>query len=146
MKEQKTFYPSSKDIKREWVIVDAENQTLGRIASQIAFIIKGKHKTTYSPSVDMGDFVVVINADKVKVSGNKSRDKKYHFHSRYPGGLKTFSFSELIKRSPTRVLQLAVKGMLPHNRLGRQMINKLKCYAGSSHPHEAQQPKVLSLN
>jgi large subunit ribosomal protein L13 len=146
MKEQKSYYPSSKDVTRNWVIVDAENQTLGRIASQIAFVIKGKHKTTYSPSVDMGDFVVVINADKVKVTGNKGRDKKYHFHSRYPGGLKTYSFSELIKRSPSRVLQLAVKGMLPHNRLGRQMINKLKCYAGPNHPHEAQQPKELVLN
>lgn len=146
MKEQKTYYPSSKEINRDWILINAENQTLGRLASQVAAILKGKHKTSYSPSVDMGDFVVIINSDKVIVTGNKNRDKKYHFHSRYPGGLKTFSFADLMKRDSNRVIQLAVKGMLPHNRLGRQMITKLKCYAGANHPHEAQQPKEMVLN
>jgi len=145
MKEQKTLYPSGKNIKREWVIIDAENQTLGRLASKIAHVLKGKHKATYSPAVDMGDFVVVTNIEKIVVTGNKSRDKKYHFHSRYPGGLKTFSFAELLQRNPERVLRHAVKGMLPHNRIGRQMIKKMKAYAGSAHPHEAQQPKELVL-
>lgn len=145
MKEQKSLYPSAVNVDREWILVDAENETLGRLASKIAFRLRGKHKPTFSPSVDMGDFVVVINADKIKVTGNKFNDKKYHFHSRYPGGLKTFSFGEMLKRKPDQVLFMAVKGMLPHNRLGRQMITKLKCYTGTSHPHEAQQPKKVSF-
>lgn len=145
MKKQKTYYAVPSDIKRDWFSVDAEGQTLGRLASNIASVLRGKHKPSYTPSMDTGDFVVVTNVEKLTVTGNKVKDKKYYFHSRYPGGLKTFSFEGLQQRDARRVLYLAVKGMLPHNRLGRKMLTKLKLYVGSNHPHTAQNPKSLEI-
>ena len=130
---------------QNWLLVDADGQTLGRMATAIATRLRGKHKAEYTSHVDTGDFVVVINAEKVKVTGNKASDKMYHSHSGYPGGLKSISFEKLIDRTPERVIQLAVKGMLPRTPLGRAMFKKLKVYAGSEHPHSAQQPKSVQL-
>ncbi|MFZ5917208.1 MAG: 50S ribosomal protein L13 [Chloroflexota bacterium] len=141
----KTYTVKPGDIKRQWYLVDADGQTLGRLASQIASILKGKHKPIYSPYVDVGDFVVVINAGKVHVTGRKMLQKMYHHHSGYPGGLTSVSLRDLLKRHPARVIELAVRGMLPKNRLGRRMITKLKVYAGNEHPHEAQKPQALEL-
>jgi len=132
-------------VERDWYVVDAEGKTLGRLASQIAHILRGKHKPTYTPHVDTGDFVIVINADKIKVTGNKADQKKYYSHSGYPGGLKEMNFNELMAKHPTRAIYIAVKGMLPHNRLGRAMLKKLKVYAGPDHPHSAQMPKKLEI-
>jgi len=126
-------------------VVDAEGKTLGRLASEIAKILKGKHKPIYSPHLDVGDFVIVINAEKVRVTGRKLDQKFYYRHSGYPGGLKSISLRDQLARHPTRVLKAAVRGMLPKNRLGRRMIKKLKIYAGKEHPHQAQQPKELVL-
>jgi large subunit ribosomal protein L13 len=126
-------------------VVDARGQTLGRLASEIAKILKGKHKPIYTPHLDTGDFVIVINAEKVHVTGNKMDQKMYYRHSGYPGGLKSITLREQLKRHPTRVIRSAVKGMLPHNRLGRATLKKLKVYAGDAHPHEAQQPKPLEF-
>jgi large subunit ribosomal protein L13 len=141
----KSYTPRPQDIKREWWIVDAEGKTLGRLASQIAMILRGKHKPMYSPHMDTGDFIVVINCEKIHVTGNRLDDKFYHRHSEYPGGLTSISLRDQLKRHPDRVIQEAVKGMLPKNSLGRQMIKKLKIYAGPAHPHAAQQPKTLEL-
>jgi large subunit ribosomal protein L13 len=141
----RTFTEKTADIDRKWFVVDAEGQTLGRLASRIAPILRGKHKPTYTPHLDCGDFVVVINAEKVRVTGRKLDQKFYYRHSGYPGGLKSTSLRDQLDRYPERVLQSAIKGMLPKNRLGRQMIRKLKVYAGASHPHSAQQPKPLDL-
>jgi large subunit ribosomal protein L13 len=132
-------------VDQNWLLVDADGQTLGRMATAIATRLRGKHKAEYTSHVDTGDFVVVINAEKVKVTGNKASDKMYHSHSGYPGGLKSISFEKLIDRTPERVIQLAVKGMLPRTPLGRAMFKKLKVYAGSEHPHSAQQPKSVQL-
>jgi large subunit ribosomal protein L13 len=134
----KTYSPKAKDIKREWWVIDAEDKTLGRIATQIANLLMGKHKPIYAPHIDTGDYVVVINAAKVKVTGEKAEQKIYYRHSGYPGGLKSQRFEELFGKNPVRVMELAVKGMLPHNRLGRAMFKKLKIYTGSDHPHQAQ--------
>jgi large subunit ribosomal protein L13 len=134
----KTYSPKAKDIKREWWVIDAEDKTLGRIATQIANLLMGKHKPIYAPHIDTGDYVVVINAAKVKVTGEKAEQKIYYRHSGYPGGLKSQRFEELFGKNPVRVMELAVKGMLPHNRLGRAMFKKLKVYTGSEHPHQAQ--------
>lgn len=141
----RTFTAKTAEIEREWYVVDAEGQTLGRLASRIAPIIRGKHKPIYTPHLDCGDYVIIINADKVRVTGHKMEQKFYYRHSGYPGGIKKISLRDQLATYPERVLQSAVKGMLPKNKLGRRMIKKLKVYAGDSHPHEAQQPKPLEL-
>ena len=141
----KTHSTKPSEIVRQWYVVDAEGQTLGRLASELAKVLKGKHKAIYSPHLDTGDYVVVINAEKVHVTGRKMDQKVYYSHSGYPGGLKSVTLREQLKRHPTRVLRSAVKGMLPHNPLGRVMLRKLKIYAGDTHPHQAQQPKALEF-
>ena len=141
----KTFSAKAEDVNRDWFVVDASDKTLGRLASEIAHRLRGKHKAEYTPHVDTGDYIVVINAEKVRVTGNKATDKIYHRHSGYPGGLKSMSFEKLIDRAPERVIQSAVKGMLPRNPLGRAMFKKLKVYAGNEHPHAAQQPQPLNI-
>jgi len=134
----KTYSPKAKDIKREWRVIDATNKTLGRMVTQVASLLKGKHKPIYAPHIDTGDYVVVINAAKVKVTGKKAEKKLYYRHSGYPGGLKSQNFEELLNKDPVRVIEFAVKGMLPHNSLGRAMFKKLKVYPGNEHPHQAQ--------
>ena len=141
----KTFSAKPGEVEQNWLLVDAEGQTLGRMAAAIATRLRGKHKPEYTPHVDTGDFVVVVNADKVQVTGRKHTDKIYHSHSGYPGGLKSLSFSELQERAPTRAIELAVKGMLPRTPLGRAMLKKLKVYAGAEHPHSAQQPQPVTF-
>jgi large subunit ribosomal protein L13 len=141
----KTYTPTEGDIQREWFVVDAKDQTLGRLATQIAAILRGKHKPTFAPHMDMGDYVIVINCDKIRVTGNKLDEKMYHRHSGYPGGLTSISLRDQLQRYPERVLHAAVRGMLPKNKLGRKMIKKLKLYTGNSHPHDAQQPKPLEI-
>lgn len=141
----RTFTGKTAEIKQEWYVVDAQGLTLGRLAARIAPILKGKHKPTYTPHLDCGDFVVVVNADKLRVTGRKLDQKLYHRHSGYPGGLSTITLRDQLARHPERVLELAVRGMLPKNRLGRRMFKKLKVYAGGSHPHQAQQPKPLEF-
>lgn len=141
----KTFVTKPADVQRKWFIVDAEGQTLGRLSTQIAVLLRGKHKPIYSPSVDCGDYVVVINAEKIKVTGRRLDQKIYYRHSGYPGGLKQISLKDQLEKFPTRPVELAVKGMLPKNKLGRKMIKKLKVYAGADHPHEAQLPELYEL-
>tara|TARA_B100001142_G_scaffold292887_1_gene312056 strand:- start:950 stop:1378 length:429 start_codon:yes stop_codon:yes gene_type:complete len=133
------------DIQRDWYIVDADNKTLGRLASEIAQVIRGKKKPFYTPNLDMGDFVIVINAEKVSVTGNKEEQKKYFSHSGFPGGDKETSLSSLRSKQPEKIIYNAVKGMLPHNRLGRKLIKHLKVYSGSEHPHDSQQPKPFNI-
>jgi large subunit ribosomal protein L13 len=139
----RTYTPKTGEIAREWYVVDAEGQTLGRLATQIADVLRGKRKPQYAPHVDTGDFVVVVNAEKIAVTGSKLDDKLYYRHSGYPGGLKTRSLREQLQRRPTEVLRKAVKGMLPKNKLAAQQLGKLKIYAGPEHPHEAQAPKAF---
>ena len=141
----KTYSATSKQVPQNWLLFDATGQTLGRMAAEIASRLRGKHKAEFTPHVDTGDYVVVINAEKVAVTGNKSKDKLYHSHSGYPGGLKSVSFESLQKKAPERIIQLAVKGMLPKTPLGRTMFKKLKVYAGGDHPHGAQQPQHVKL-
>ena len=141
----RTFTTKQAEIERGWYVVDAQGQTLGRLASKIAPILKGKHKPIYAPHLDCGDFVIVINAEKVRVTGRKLDQKFYHRHSGYPGGLTSISLRDQLARYPERVLQAAVRGMLPKNKLGRRMIKKLKVYAGDDHPHQAQQPTPLEI-
>lgn len=141
----KTYSAKPKEVSNNWLLIDAEGQTLGRMASAIAARLRGKHKAEFTPHVDTGDFIVVINADKVRVTGNKAKDKMYYSHSAFPGGLKTISFEKLLDKAPERVIQLAVKGMLPRSPLGRAMIRKLKVYAGTEHPHSAQQPVTVQI-
>jgi large subunit ribosomal protein L13 len=141
----KTYSAKKGEIAREWYVVDADGQTLGRLATRIADTLRGKRKPQYTPHVDTGDFVIVVNAEKVHVSGNKLDQKRYYRHSGYPGGLRSRTLREQLDRRPTEVLRRAVKGMLPKNRLARKQINKLKIYAGPEHPHEAQAPKPLNL-
>ncbi|HIN89153.1 MAG TPA: 50S ribosomal protein L13 [Porticoccaceae bacterium] len=141
----KTYSAKPHEVDQKWLLVDAEGQTLGRMATAIATRLRGKHKPEYTPHIDTGDFVVVINADKVRVTGNKAKDKIYHSHSGFPGGLKSISFEKLLEKAPERVIKLAVKGMLPRNSLGRAMFKKLKVYAGAEHPHTAQQPESVHL-
>jgi len=136
----KTFSAKPNDVTRDWFVVDAADKTLGRLASEIAHRLRGKHKPEYTPHVDTGDYIVVVNAEKIRVTGKKTTDKMYHHHTGYPGGLKSMSFEKLIDKAPERVIQSAVKGMLPKNPLGRAMFKKLKVYAGAEHPHTAQQP------
>ncbi|HTZ63976.1 MAG TPA: 50S ribosomal protein L13 [Solirubrobacteraceae bacterium] len=139
----KTYVAKPTDREREWVLLDANGKTLGRLATQIADLLRGKRKPAYTPHIDTGDFVVVINAEKVAVTGSKRTDKRYYRHSGYPGGLRSRSFEEMISRRPEEVIRLAVKGMMPRNRLARKQITKLKIYAGPEHPHEAQKPRTL---
>ena len=146
MKEsQKTYSTKASEISRDWWIVDADGQVLGRLASEVAKILKGKHKPTYAPHLDTGDHVVVINASKVRLTGNKLTQKVWHRHSGYPGGLRTIGYDRLLETRPDLAVEKAVRGMLPHNRLGRVMVKKLKVYSGADHPHTAQQPKNLEL-
>jgi large subunit ribosomal protein L13 len=142
----KTPLPSTDSIDRQWYLVDAADQTLGRLASQVASVLRGKNKPSYTPHLDTGDFVIVINADKIRVSGNKPTQKLYRRHSGRPGGMKTETFAHLQARIPERIVEKAIKGMLPHNALGRQLFRKLKVYKGSEHPHAAQNPQVLALD
>ena len=141
----KTYSIKADEINKDWFVADAENKALGRLASKVAQILKGKHKPTYTPHMDMGDFVVVVNAEKIRVSGNKEMQKTYFSHSGYPGGTKEVDLYTMRRRHPERVIQNAVKGMLPHNRLGRQMMRNLKIYSGPDHPHSSQQPKVMEF-
>ncbi|CAJ1772887.1 50S ribosomal protein L13 [Aeromonas salmonicida] len=141
----KTFVAKPETVKRDWYIVDAEGKTLGRIATEIASRLRGKHKAEYTPHVDTGDYIIVVNAEKVHVTGKKFTDKIYHSHSGFPGGIKSINFDKLIKRKPEMVIEAAVKGMLPKGPLGRAMFRKLKVYAGAEHAHAAQQPQVLDI-
>lgn len=141
----KTYMANAQTVDRKWYVVDAKGKTLGRLSSEIAKILRGKHKPTYTPYVDTGDFVIVVNAGEVEVTGKKNDKKLYRFHSRYPGGLKEYTFSDMMKKDPTRVIYLAVKGMLPKGPLGRKMLKKLKVYAGPTHKHEAQKPEALEI-
>jgi large subunit ribosomal protein L13 len=141
----KTYSAKAEEVQRDWFVVDASEKTLGRLASEIAHRLRGKHKPEYTPHVDTGDYIVVINAERVMVTGAKATDKIYHRHTGYPGGLKSMSFEQLIEKAPERVIQGAVKGMLPRNPLGRAMFKKLKVYAGTEHPHAAQQPQPLNI-
>ncbi|MGJ8524887.1 50S ribosomal protein L13 [Halomonadaceae bacterium LMG 33818] len=141
----KTFSAKPQSVQRDWYVVDATNKTLGRLATELARRLRGKHKPEYTPHVDTGDYIVVINADKVRVTGNKTSDKQYYRHTGYPGGLRSMSFEQLIDHAPERVIEIAVKGMLPKGPLGRAMHKKLRVYAGAEHPHTAQQPKELNI-
>ena len=141
----KTYYAKPQEVEREWVLIDAEDQVLGRVATKAATILKGKHKPQYTPHVDTGDFVGIVNADKIRVTGAKTTDKVYSRHTGYPGGLKQETFEEAMAKHPERVIEHAVKGMLPKNTLGRAMGKKLKVYVGPDHPHTAQQPRKIDM-
>lgn len=141
----KTFYAKPGEVEREWVLIDAEDQILGHVAAKAAHILRGKHKPTFTPHVDTGDYVIIINADKIRVSGKKELQKSYYRHSGFPGGLKSETFQEAMEKHPERVLEHAIKGMLPKNTLGRAQGMKLKVYAGPEHPHMAQQPRKIEL-
>jgi large subunit ribosomal protein L13 len=141
----RTYSPKPADIERQWYVIDATDVVLGRLASQAAVLLRGKHKATFAPHVDNGDFVVIINADKVALTGSKRQQKMDYRHSGYPGGLRATGYAELLETNPRRAVEKAVKGMLPHNRLGRQLITKLKVYAGPEHPHQAQQPVPFEI-
>jgi large subunit ribosomal protein L13 len=140
-----TYVPTKKSVESRWLLVDAQGQTLGRLSTFVATRLMGKHRPTWSPAVDTGDFVVVVNAEKVKLTGKKLSRKIYRWHTGYPGGLKQVAAGKLLKEKPTRVLEMAIHGMLPKNRLGRKVRNKLKVYAGPSHPHQAQQPTPVKI-
>ena len=142
----KTYNAKPGEITRDWYLVDANGQTLGRLATQIADTLRGKRKPTYTPHVDTGDFVIVVNAEKISVTGNKRADKLYYRHSGYPGGLKSRTLAEMLERRPEEVIRLAVKGMLPRNRLARKQLTKLKVYAGPEHPHAAQKPQPMEIS
>lgn len=141
----KTFSAKPETVKRDWFVIDAENKVLGRLATEVARRLRGKHKPEYTPHVDTGDYIVIINADKIAVTGNKEQNKMYHHHTGYPGGLKSMTLEKLREKAPERIIEKAVKGMLPKNPLGRAMFSKLKVYAGSEHSHTAQQPQVLDI-
>lgn len=141
----KTYSAKKETAKHDWFVVDATNKTLGRMATEIANRLRGKHKPEFTPHVDTGDYVVVVNAEKIKVTGNKTTDKMYFHHTGYPGGIKSISFDKLMDKAPERAIQSAVKGMMPKNKLSRAMLSKLKVYAGSEHPHQAQQPQLLEI-
>ena len=142
----KTFSPTPKDINRQWYVVDAQDLVLGRLASQIAHRLRGKHKPEFAPHMDLGDFIVVVNCDKVKVTGKKMQDKKYYRHSGWVGGLRTTALGDMLREKPERLIMMAVRGMLPKNKLGHAMLKKLKVYAGPEHPHAAQNPQPLTLS
>ncbi len=141
----KTYSPKAAEIERKWHVVDASGQTLGRLASEVASILRGKHKPMFAPHMDTGDYVIIINASKINLTGKKLTDKFYHYHTGYPGGIKSIAYGKLLETKPEKVIELAVKGMLPHNKLGRAMFKKLKVYAGTEHPHEAQQPQEYKI-
>lgn len=141
----KTYYAKPGEVEREWLLIDAEDQVLGRVASKAATLLKGKHKPQYTPHVDTGDFVVIINADKIRLTGTKAAKKEYYHHTGHPGGLKMETFAEAMEKHPERVVERAVKGMLPKNTLGRAMGKKLKVYVGSEHPHMAQKPRTIEV-
>lgn len=141
----KTFSAKPDAVQRDWYLVDAAGKTLGRLATEIASRLRGKHKPEFTPHVDTGDYIVVVNAEKIHVTGKKATDKIYYSHSEFPGGIKGISYEKLVDKAPTRALEIAVKGMLPHNPLGRAMFRKLKVYAGTEHPHTAQQPQSLNI-
>lgn len=141
----KTFSAKPAQVKRDWYVIDANGKTLGRMATEIARRLRGKHKPEFTPHVDTGDYIVVVNAEKVHVTGKKTTDKMYYHHTGYPGGIKSVSFEKLLEKAPERIIQIAVKGMLPKNSLGREMFKKLKVYAGPEHAHAAQQPKLLEI-
>jgi large subunit ribosomal protein L13 len=140
-----TYSAKAGDIQHDWFVVDAEDKTLGRLATEIAHRLRGKHKPEYTPHMDMGDYIVVVNCEKIRVTGAKRTDKQYYHHTGFPGGIKSASFEKLIDRAPERVIQRAVKGMMPRSPLGRAMLKKLKVYAGPAHPHAAQQPQPLTV-
>jgi large subunit ribosomal protein L13 len=140
-----TYSAKPDTVRRSWYLVDATNKTLGRLASEIATRLKGKHKPEYTAHVDTGDYIIVLNAEKVQVTGNKANDKVYYHHSGYPGGIKATSFENMLQKSPERIIEIAVKGMMPKGPLGRAMFRKLKVYAGTAHPHAAQQPEILDI-
>ncbi|MEJ1088227.1 50S ribosomal protein L13 [Microbacterium sp. Mu-80] len=142
----RTFTPKSGQVQRDWIVIDATDVVLGRLASHAAAILRGKHKPTFAPHVDTGDFVVIVNADKVALTGQKLQKKMAYRHSGYPGGLKAVSYAELLEKNPVRAVEKAVRGMLPKNTLGRQQLSKLKVYAGAEHPHAAQQPTPYTLD
>lgn len=141
----KSCMAKANEIDRKWYVIDAEDKVLGRLATEVASILRGKKKPIYTPHVDTGDFVVIINADKVKLTGNKWQQKTHNYHTGYPGGRKEVPYNQLVQKHPERIIELAVKGMLPKNRLGRQMYRKLKVYAGSEHPHTAQMPEIYEI-
>lgn len=143
--DKSTYFYKQSEIEQKWYLVDAEGQTLGRIATQVARVLRGKHKPIFTPNVDTGDFVVVVNAEKVKVTGKRTDMKEYFHYTGYPGGAVFESLKDLMKKNPQRVIEHAVKGMLPHNRLGRRILKKLKVYSGAEHPHAAQKPETLKL-
>ena len=145
IEQMKTFSAKNETVKRDWFVIDAEDKVLGRLAAEIAHRLRGKHKPEYTPHVDTGDYIVVVNAGKVAVTGNKAEDKIYYRHTGHPGGIKSVTFREMIEKHPTRVIENAVRGMLPRNKLGRVMLSKLKIYAGAEHAHQAQQPATLEL-
>lgn len=140
-----TFSAKAHEVKRDWFLIDAEGKTLGRLATEVASRLRGKHKPIFTPHVDTGDYIVIINAEKIQVTGNKAKDKIYYKHTGYIGNMKSISFEKQIEKKPERVIEIAVKGMLPKNALGRAMYKKLKVYAGSDHKHEAQQPQLLEI-
>jgi large subunit ribosomal protein L13 len=142
----KTYFATNENIENKWYVVDAKGKVLGRLASQIAKYLRGKHKPEYTPHADAGDYIIVTNAEQIKITGNKRQEKIYRRHSGYPGGMKEITFDKMQEKHPTRIIELAVKGMLPKNPLGRSMLGKLKVYAGSDHPHEAQQPISINLD
>ena len=141
----RTYSPRATDVNRQWHVIDATDIVLGRLASHAATLIRGKHKAMFAPHVDTGDFVIIVNADKIALTGNKREQKMAYRHSGYPGGLRSVSYAQLLEKDPRRAVEKAVRGMLPHNRLGRQLIGKLKVYAGPEHPHQAQQPSQYEL-
>jgi large subunit ribosomal protein L13 len=140
-----TYFFKNEDISKKWFLVDAKDQTLGRLASKVAHVLRGKHKPSFTPNSDMGDFVIVINADKIKLTGKRTELKEYFHYTGYPGGATFESFKDLIKTKPEKVVTHAVKGMIPHNRLGKLVIKKLKVYSGADHPHSAQQPELMNI-
>ncbi len=141
----KSYIAKPQEIERKWYVIDAEDKVLGRLATEVATILRGKHKPIYTPHVDTGDFVIIINADKIKLTGKKLEQKQYRYHTGYPGGLKAVPYERLMDKNPEKIIQLAVKGMLPKNSLGRQMFKKLKVYSGPEHKHEAQQPEIYEF-
>ena len=141
----RTYTAKAADIKRDWFVIDASGKTLGRLATEVARRLRGKHKPTFTPNVDTGDYIIVLNASKVRVTGRKAETKVYHWHTNYPGGIKSITFEKLLAKNPERVIEKAIKGMLPRGPLGRQMFRKLKVYAGAEHRHSAQQPQALEV-
>jgi large subunit ribosomal protein L13 len=141
----KTFSARNETVKRDWFVIDADGVTLGKLATQVASRLKGKHKPEYTPHADAGDYIIVLNASKIQVTGNKAKDKMYYRHTGHPGGIKSISFEKLVEHKPEMIIEKAVKGMLPNNPLGREMYRKLKVYAGTEHPHTAQQPQKLEI-